>query len=158
MPLTGLVSQLFPFMAAASLGLLAGALLAEDRLLLPYWRTLSADAFYALHPSYGPRLYRFFAPLTAAAPMAAVLAAIQTVLQSDWLGPRTAAAITAAVLACSLVAIYMVYFRSANDAFARHAVSAEDMPAVLARWAGWHRARVLICLAAFALSLVALAA
>ena len=158
MPLTGLVSQLLPFMAAGSLGLLAGALLAEDRLLLPYWRTLSADAFYALHPSYGPRLYRFFAPLTAAAPMAAVLAAIQIVAQSEGLGPRTTAAITAAVLAWSLVAIYMVYFRPANDAFARHAVSPEDLPAALARWADWHRARVLVCLAAFALSLVALAA
>ncbi|MBR1282971.1 hypothetical protein JQ597_13060 [Bradyrhizobium sp. AUGA SZCCT0177] len=158
MPLTGLVSQLLPFVAAASLGLLAGALLAEDRLLLPYWRTLSADTFYELHPSYGPRLYRFFAPLTTAAPMAAVLAAIQIVLQSEGVGPRTTAAITAAVLAWSLVAIYLVYFRSANDAFARHAVSPEDLSAVLARWAGWHRARVLICLAAFALSLVALAA
>lgn len=158
MPLIGLVSQLLPFMAAASLGLLAGALLAEDRLLLPYWRTLSADTFYALHPSYGPRLYRFFAPLTTAAPMAAVLAAIQIVLQSEGVGPRTTAAITAAVLAWCLVAIYLVYFRSANDAFARHAVSPEDLPAVLARWAGWHRARVLICLAAFALSLVTLAA
>ena len=156
--MTGLVSQLLPFVAAASLGLLAGALLAEDRLLLPYWRTLSADAFYALHPSYGPRLYRFFAPLTAAAPMATVLAAIQIVLQSEGLGPRTTAAVTAAVLAWSLVAIYMVYFRSANDAITRHAVSPEDLPAELARWAGWHRARVLVCLAAFALSLVALAA
>ena len=158
MPLTGLLSQLLPLMAAASLGLLAGALLAEDRLLLPYARTLSVDAFYALHPSIGPRLYHFFAPLTVAAPMAAVLAAIQIALQSEGLGLRTTAAITAAVLAWSLVAIYMVYFRSANDAFTRHAVSPEDLPAELARWAGWHRARVLICLTAFALSLVALAA
>jgi hypothetical protein len=156
MPLSWLVSQLLPLMAAASLGLLAGALLAEDRLLLPYWRTLSADTFYALHPSYGPRLYRFFAPLTMAAPMIAVLAAIQSVLQSDGPGARATAAIAAAVLTCSLVAIYLVYFKSANDAFARHAVSAEDLPAALARWAAWHRARVLICVAAFILSLVVL--
>lgn len=153
-----IVSQLLPLIAAASLGLLAGALLAEDRLLLPYWRTLSADAFYALHPSYGPRLYRFFAPLTMAAPPAALLAAVQVTYDSGGLASRSIAAIASAVLACSLVAIYGLYFKSANDAFARHAVSSEELPAALARWAAWHRARVVICLAAFALSLVALAA
>jgi hypothetical protein len=155
---TALASQLLPLMAAASLGLLGGALAAEDRLLLPYWRTLSAETFYALHPSYGPRLYRFFAPLTIAAPLAAVLAAVQVTLQTEGLSGRGAAAMAAAVLACSLVAIYLLYFKSANDAFMRHAVSAADLPNTLARWATWHRARVLVCLAAFGLSLVTLIA
>lgn len=156
--MTWLVSAFLPLLAAASIGLLAGALLAEDQLLLPYWRTLSADAFYALHPTYGPRLYRFFAPLTALAPPATALAAIQIVAQSDGIGPRAIASIAAAVLTCSLLAFYSLYFKAANDAFARHAVSAEDLPATLARWAAWHRARVLVSLAAFVLSLVALAA
>lgn len=145
-------------MAAAILGLLAGALLAEDRLLVPYWRTLSADTFYALHPTYGPLLYRFFAPLTMAAPLAAVLAAVQVALQSGGLTPRSLASIAAAVLTCSLVAIYLLYFKSANEAFLRRAVSAVDLPAVLARWAAWHRLRVVICVAAFGLSLVTLVA
>ena len=145
-------------MAAASLGLLAGALLAEDRLLVPYWRTLSAEAFYALHPTYGPLLYRFFAPLTMAAPPAAVLAVVQVTLQSGSLAPRSLAAIAAAVLTCGLVAIYLLYFKSANEAFMRRAVSATDLPAALARWATWHRARVIVCVAAFGLSLVTLIA
>ncbi|MBL8569789.1 MAG: hypothetical protein JNK84_11990 [Phreatobacter sp.] len=156
--MTGLASHLLPFIAAASLGLLAGALLAEDRLLLPYWRTLSAETFYELHPTYGPLLYRFFAPLTMAAPPAAVLAAVQVTLQSGGLAPRSLAAIAAAVLAGSLVVIYLVYFKAANDAFARHAVPAADLPAALARWAAWHRLRVLVCVAAFGLTLVALVA
>lgn len=156
--MTALASQLFPLMAAASLGLLAGALLAEDRLLLPYWRTLSAETFYALHPTYGPLLYRFFAPLTMAAPLAAVLAVVQVTRQSGGLAPRSLAAIAAAVLTCGLVAIYLLYFKSANEAFERRAVSATDLPAALARWAAWHRARVLICVTAFGLSLVTLVA
>lgn len=56
--MTALASQLLPLIAAVSLGLLAGALLAEDRLLVPYWRTVSAETFYALHPTYGPLLYQ----------------------------------------------------------------------------------------------------
>lgn len=156
--MTDLASQLLPLMAAASLGLLAGALLAEDRLLVPYWRTLSAETFYALHPTYGPLLYRFFAPLTIAAPLAAVLSMVQVTLQSEGLTPRSLAAIAAAVLTCSLVAIYLLYFKSANEAFVRRAVSATDLPTALARWAAWHRARVLICATAFGLSLVTLVA
>jgi hypothetical protein len=120
--MTALVSQLFPLLAAASLGLLAGALLAEDRLLVPYWRTLSAETFYALHPTFGPMLYRFFAPLTMAAPPAAVLAMVQVTLQSGGLTPRSLAAIAMAVLTCSLVAIYFLYFKSANEALLRRAV------------------------------------
>jgi hypothetical protein len=156
--MTALVSQLFPLMAAASLGLLAGALLAEDRLLVPYWRTLSAEAFYALHPTFGQMLYRFFAPLTMAAPLAAVLAMVQVTVQSGGLTPRSLAAIATAVLTSSLVAIYFLYFKSANEALLRHAVSAADLPTTLARWAAWHRARVFIVVAAFALSLVTLVA
>jgi hypothetical protein len=153
-----LVSQLLPLMAAASLGLLAGALLAEDRLLVPYWRTLSAEAFYAAHPTVGPLLYRFFAPLTMAAPLAAVLAMVQVSLQSGGLTPRSLAASATAVLTCSLVAIYLMYFKSANEALLARAVSATDLPMALARWAGWHRARVFVCVAAFGLSLVTLVA
>jgi hypothetical protein len=156
--MTALASQLFPLLTAASLGLLAGALLAEDRLLVPYWRTLSAETFYALHPTFGQMLYRFFAPLTIAAPIAAVLAMMQVTLQSESLAPRSLAAIATAVLTCSLVAIYFLYFKSANEALTRRAVSATDLPATLARWAAWHRARVFVVAAAFGLSLVTLVA
>jgi hypothetical protein len=156
--MAAVASQLFPLLAAVSLGLLAGALLAEDRLLVPYWRTLSADTFYALHPAFGSMLYRFFAPLTMMAPLAAVLSAVQVTVQSGGLTPRSVAAIATAVLTCSLLAIYGLYFKSANDAFSRRAVSAADLPATLARWAAWHRARVVIVVAAFGLSLVTLVA
>lgn len=156
--MTALTNELLPLVAAANLGLLAGALLAEDRLLLPYWRTLPADTFYALHPTYGPLLYRFFAPLTMAAPLVAVLAAVQVLLQSGVAAPRSLSAIAAATLTCSLVAIYLLFFKAANEAFERKAVPAADLPAALARWASWHRARVLVCLTAFGLSLVTLVA
>ena len=157
-PMTDVASQLFPLMGAASLGLLAGALLAEDRLLVPYWRTLSAEAFYALHPTFGPMLYRFFAPLTMVAPLAAALAMVQVTQQSGGLTLRSLAAIATAVLAFGLVAIYFLYFKSANEALLRRAVSATDLPKTLARWAAWHRARVVIVVAAFGLSLVTLIA
>jgi hypothetical protein len=154
--MSDLIGQLAPCLAVASLGLLSGALLAEDRLLVPYWRTLTVETFYALHPAFGQTLYRFFAPLTIAAPLATVLSMLQVILQSGSSAPRNIAAIATAALTCSLVGIYFLYFRGANEAFLQRTVSAAALPATLARWAAWHRARVLIAVAAFAFSIVTL--
>lgn len=149
----GLIVGLAGLAAATLLGLLAGALLAEGALLVPYWRTLSAEQFYALHPTYGPRLYRFYAPLTIAAPLAALLSAgLALAFGID----RAAAAVGAALLALALVACYGLFFRRANDDFSRKAVAAADLPAALARWAAWHHARVVIAILAFLCSLLAL--
>ena len=146
------LAPLLALAAAALLGLLAGALLAEGALLVPYWRTLSPEQFYALHPTYGPRLYRFYAPLTVAAPLAALLSAgVATVL-----GAHVGAAWGAALLALALVACYGLYFQRANDAFSRHAVPPEELAGELARWAAWHRARVVIAILAFLCALLAL--
>jgi hypothetical protein len=138
--------------AAALLGLLAGALLAEGALLVPYWRTLTPEQFYALHPTYGPRLYRFYAPLTMAAPLAALLSAGG----ATFVHSHVAAAWGAALLALALVACYGLYFQRANDAFSRHAVPPDELAPELARWAAWHRARVVIAILAFLSSLLAL--
>jgi len=148
-----MIASLAALVAAGLLGLLAGALLAEGALLVPYWRTLSPEQFYALHPTYGPRLYRFYAPLTIAAPVAALLSAG---LASAVGGDRVAAAWAAALLVLALLACYGLYFRRANDEFARRAVAPGDLPAALARWAAWHRARVVIAILAFVCSLLAL--
>ena len=153
-----MANQIPALIAALSLGLLAGALLAEDWLLLPYFRTLSAETFFGLHPMFGPMLFRFFAPLTIVPPVATVLAAVLAVWKSGIFALTSLAAVAAAVLTCSLLAIYQLFFKSANAAFERRAVPDADLPAALTRWAAWHRARVLVCLAAFGLSLVALVA
>lgn len=54
------------------LGLLVGAL------LIPYWKSLPGETFISLHKEYGPRLFRFFLPLTIAGtfvpPIASVVA------------------------------------------------------------------------------------
>jgi hypothetical protein len=149
---TSLAAAMSAIAAAALLGLLAGALLAEGALLVPYWRTLSPEQFYALHPTYGPRLYRFYAPLTIAAPLAALLSAGMAFA----VGNRFAAASGAALLALALVACYGLYFQRANDAFSRHAVPHDQLAAELARWAAWHHVRVVIAVLAFLSSLLAL--
>ncbi len=45
------------------LGLYAGSLLTEGMLLVPHWRSMEPENFFRLHGEFGPRLFRYFAPL-----------------------------------------------------------------------------------------------
>uniref|UniRef100_A0A486XVX9 DUF1772 domain-containing protein n=1 Tax=Rheinheimera sp. BAL341 TaxID=1708203 RepID=A0A486XVX9_9GAMM len=144
------ISQL---LTVALLGLLAGALWAEGELLVPYWKTLSSDEFYKLHPQYAPRLFKFFAPITALTPPVAVVAALLAWYNN---APTAWWSTGTALLAASLIAIYFVYFSQTNAAFARAAISADQLAGELNRWQNWHRLRVVICMLAFFLSIGAI--
>jgi hypothetical protein len=152
-------SALRPFAEALQLlssglfGLFIGALLAEGALLVPYWRSLPPSEFFALHGAFGPRLFRFFAPLTTAASLLAITAAAVSLLAES---PGRWASLASAGLAASLVAIYFLYFRRANAGFATASPGPAGLSAELTRWARWHWARVGLGLGGFACSLVAL--
>ena len=140
------------FGAVVSLGLAAGALLAEAGVLVPYWRAQEPGDFLAGYARHAPMLLRFFGPLEVASGGLVVAA---TVLA--WLGflpgraPLTAAsALTLAVLLC-----FPLYFQRANASFASGSIALEQVAAELARWSRWHRLRTGLAIAAFALSLAA---
>lgn len=148
-----IVFDVFQFFTLALLGLLAGALWAEGALLVPYWKTLKPDEFYRLHPEYAPRLFRFFAPITALAPALALASAClawYNQAEARWLSSLTA------LLATSLVFIYFLYFKKTNLAFSRAAIAPVDLPGELNRWHNWHRLRVVICILAFVCSIAVL--
>lgn len=147
-----LICEMLVFLSAGVLGLFIGALLAEGSLLVPYWRSLLPDNFFALHKEFGPRLYRFYAPLTIAATVLALVAAITTVATAY---PGRWSAVAASLLSLSMIAIYFFYFQQANAKFAAASISATELPAELARWAFWHWVRVAIGIIAFAASLLA---
>ncbi len=135
-------------LTAISLGIFAGAQLAEACILVPFWRGLPPSDFFDLHHSMGPRLFRFFAPVTAFA----VLLAIVSALLSDgelW-------QVSAGVLSFIALAIFFAYFKAANAAFAARSFADEQLPAKLKRWAGWHLARTVVVTGAFIGSVLAL--
>jgi len=121
-------------LATLVLGLFAGSLLMEGALLVPYWRTLSSSEFFGRHGEFGPRLYRYFFPLTNAAVWLACLSAGFSGLAN---GYRNAAA----VLCLCAVATFFLFFKQANAAFAARALSDAELPRALTRWAAWHWAR-----------------
>ena len=56
-----LLGELLALLAVASLGIFFGAMLTEGLLLVPYWRSLPAEAFYSW---YGANDKRLLGPLT----------------------------------------------------------------------------------------------
>ena len=146
--------DLLQVLSAGALGLLVGALLAEGALFVPYWRSLRSDRFYSLHKEYGPRLYRFFAPLTIAPALLLVAAAGVSVWTTDagrW------ATLAASVLFLLVVATYGVYFKHANARFSTASLSSQDLAVELARWERWQWARVVLGIAAFGAALLGVA-
>lgn len=47
-------------------GLLAGALLTEAFILVPYWKKMPSIEFLRLHQTMSPSLFRYYVPLTVA--------------------------------------------------------------------------------------------
>ena len=140
-------------LSAGSIGLLVGALLAEGAIFIPYWRSLPADTFYSLHKEYGPRLYRFFAPLTIVPSSLSVAAAGLSLWTADagrW------PTLGACLLFICVLATYAGYFKQANARLATASLSATELASALARWESWHWARVVLGILAFAMALIAI--
>ncbi|MEL6729298.1 MAG: DUF1772 domain-containing protein [Pseudomonadota bacterium] len=138
-------------LSTAMLGLLAGALLTEGMILVPYWRKMDPAEFFRLHGDMGPSLFRYFAPLTTAAVLFAVLAAIMT-LTSPTLSYARLIAGGGAMLT---LMIFFIYFKTANQSFADQSLSHDALKPELTRWATWHWIRTAIIFTAFACAVVA---
>ena len=136
-------------LATVALGLTAGALLAEAAVIIPWWRTLPTDAFFAWYAANTSRLFQFFGILET---VSAVLVVVAAVLVRDrWLA-------LAVLLSVAVLAMFPLYFQRVNASFESAAVAAAELPAVLARYAAWHWVRTLIGIAAFTTAVLGLRA
>jgi len=140
-----MLHDILSLVTITALGLFAGSLLTEDRILVPYWRTLSDEAFNDLHPTFGPILYRYYAPLTTLA----VLLAVANAIVASWGGGLDLGACFAAIILLATLGLYFVYFQGANAKFAAHALYGEALKQELGKWAAFHSVRTLAVIIAF---------
>jgi Domain of unknown function (DUF1772) len=131
------------------LALFSGSLLTEAFVLVPFWRTLRPDDFFAFHHDFGNRLFRYFAPLTIAATALPVSLAL-------WDEGSNLSADISAVASLVTVSFFPLYFRKANEVFHERQVSNEDLPNQLKVWAHVHAIRTVIALVAFCSALFAI--
>jgi hypothetical protein len=137
----------FAVLATVALGLTAGALLAEAAVMIPWWRTLPADAFFAWYAANTSRLFQFFGSLEAVSAVLVLLAA--AVVRDRWF-------VMALLLSVAVLAMFPIYFEAANASFESATVPAADLPAVLARYSAWHWIRTVIGTAAFVAAVLGL--
>lgn len=122
-------------------GLLAGSLLTEGLVLVPFWRGLQVERFYELHGPMGPKLFRYFAPLTLLAVCATLAAAVTR--------PDNPLLLVSAACLLTALAVFFLYFRAANSKLSTHAYDGPGLSAALKEWAIWHHMRTGLVLAGF---------
>jgi hypothetical protein len=140
-------------LTVVSLGLSAGALLAEACVLVPFWRAERPDVFLGWYKQHATVLLRFFGPLEAASGLlvlgSTALAGLG--LLSSWALFSASAALTIGVLAS-----FPLYFKAANASFAAGSIPAGKVGAELKRWATWHWVRTTLAIAALLFAVIAL--
>ena len=155
LPLTITICDGLQLLSAGSIGLLVGALLAEGAIFIPYWRSLPRETFYALHKVYGPRLYRFFAPLTIAPSLLSLAAATSCGWSED--AGRLPTMVAGVFFMC-VVGTYVGYFKQANARLAASTLSDDELSKELAHWESWHWIRVILGVMAFVAALMGVSA
>ena len=139
-------------LAVAALGVFAGANLVEGFILVPYWRSLTPERFFAWYAANDRRLLGFFGPLTAIVALVVMLATA-----ASWWAAQSGAGWMVVAAATMLVAVMMfpLYFQAANARFAAASIAPNDLAGALAAWDAWHRVRTVLAVAALAASLLA---
>lgn len=146
--------ELLYALTAGILGIFAGAQIAEGVLFVPYWKSMEPAAFYKEHKTFGPKIYKFFAPLTIAATLIPIVTTIYA-LMTDAPGKMTA--LLTGLFTLLFFATYFLYFKKANQSFADASLSEEELPLELIKWGKWHWARIYLELTALICALIALA-
>jgi hypothetical protein len=138
--------------AVMALGLSAGAMLTEQMLFVPYWRSLPAADFLRWFGDNEPRLVAFFGPLQAASALLTVAAAALYAMRRR---PGRGLLGVAALLALAVLGFYSVYFRAVNASFVAGTIPIEAVAEELTRWSAWQWLRIASGVLAFAAALVA---
>lgn len=131
---------------SAILGIFLGAQIAEAFLIVPYWKSLSKEQFYSFYERYGASIHQFFAPLTIASSLLPVLLLVLSYMKSDerfyWI---------IGLVACVVFffGTYFVYFKAANEAFAKGTFDSGKLRQELIRWGRWHWFRIVFEVLAF---------
>ena len=142
-------------LAVIALGLMAGALVAEGAILVPFWRSLTPEGFLNWYKQHAALLQNFFGPLEITASMLALIAAALSWFNES-AGRHLLAA--SAALSMAVLAVFPLYFRRANTSFRTGGIALECVGKELHRWSIWHWFRTIIAVAGFVTVTAALAA
>jgi hypothetical protein len=146
-----LIFEIIRFLSVVSIGIFVGSMLTEGCVLVPYWRSLSADDFYTWYAANGQRLQDFFGPITTITALLSITAATVSLLEKH---PKKWFALLAAIISLAVVSTFFLYFKEANLSFANAGLKDDELAKELIRWSKWHWIRTGMSFLAFTASLI----
>jgi len=118
-----------------------GSQITEGLLLVPYWQSLSAQAFYDYYQYFGPQIGKFYTILTVIASLFPITLALYTVFQRQIGNIFT---LLSGAFALLVIVSFYVYFKSANELFYARAFDEKALEIELIKWSYWHWGRVVM--------------
>ena len=141
------------YILIAIFSIFVGSQITEGALLVPYWQSLTPEAFYSYYNDFGPGIGQFYTVLTILAaiiPVALAFYFFRTHSSGKWY------AVISSILAVILVSFYYLYFAGTNELFYQSALSQQELQDVLVNWGRVHWCRVVIELFSLAFLMLAL--
>jgi Domain of unknown function (DUF1772) len=134
----GVIPRFLALLSAVLAGLLTGAMILIDVVLLPFWRGVPPEQFRTWFVAHSDRIRTLMIPLGAgAAAVSASSAVVQTAK-----GARGGAASVGAAAAVGVVAVTITVNEPINHRFTAEHLTDAETAHLLERWARWHRLRV----------------
>jgi len=118
------MNQLVSYLLVAFFSIFVGSQLTEGVILVPYWQSLSAEAFYSYYNTFGPGLGKFYTVLTIIAALIPILLAVYCYRKQSG---ALKLALISTFFALLFVACFYVYFKGANQLFYDRSLSEQEL-------------------------------
>jgi hypothetical protein len=149
-----MLSRPLAVLTAVLNGLLAGAMVLIEILLVPFWRGVPPAEFRDWFTAHSGRIRALMVPLGAGAGVVATASAAAHVAERR---EGAAASVAAAASTAGVVAITIKVNEPANRRFTSGTLTDAETAELLGQWARWHDVRVGLGLAATVAAALALA-
>lgn len=134
-----IVKQFLAYTSIAIFSIFIGSQITEGALLVPYWKSLSSNAFYSYFQQFGPSIAQFYTILTIIAALIPLIVSIY----AYWTKSKGFYyAVGSSVFAVLFIACFYVYFKGANEQFLQAAFTDTALKNELVTWNNWHWGRI----------------
>ncbi len=128
------------YILVAIFAIFLGSQITEGFLLLPYWKSLTANEFYKYYSNFGHTIGRFYKVLTI---IAILIPLFITVYCKAIRSKGFNFALLSTFFAILFLASFYIYFKGTNELFFQSAFNENELKNELINWGYWHWGRVI---------------
>ncbi len=136
-----IMKQFLLYSSVVIFSIFIGSQITEGILLVPYWKSLSSNDFFAYYQQFGPSIGQFYSILTI---IAALIPIVISIYCKRIDSKAFKLALCSSFFALLFIACFYVYFKGANALFYQGTLSDVTLKKELVRWSYWHWGRVVL--------------